>query len=181
MSGIIGRIYKITSNETDYIYIGSTTQQLNVRFQKHKVDYKRHSDNKSSYLSSFEIVKYTDAKIELIHEGLFEGRNDLENYERDTIRTSPSCVNIYKKQTDEDLKENKRKCNHKYHEQNKDKINEHAAQYYEQNKEHYKQYREQNIEKAHFKYVCEICKGKFTHQNKSHHLKSPKHISALVQ
>ena len=104
MSGIIGRIYKITSNETDYIYIGSTTNQLDARFKKHKADYKRHSDNKSSYLSSFEIIKYTDAKIELIHEGLFEGRNDLENYERDTIRTSPNCVNIYKKKTDEEKK-----------------------------------------------------------------------------
>ena len=177
MSGIIGRIYKITSNETDYIYIGSTTQQFDVRFQKHKVDYKRHSNNKFPYMSSFEIVKYTDAKIELIHEGLFEGRGDLENYERDTIRTSPSCVNIYKKQTDEEIKENKKI----YYEQNKDKIKEKDKLYYEQNKEHYKQYREQNIEKARYKYVCEICKGKFTHQNKSHHLKSPKHISALIQ
>ena len=143
MSGIIGRIYKITSNETNYIYIGSTTQQLNVRFQKHKVDYKRHSNNKFPYMSSFEIVKYTDAKIELIHEGLFEGRNDLENYERDTIRTSPNCVNIYKKKTDEEKKKIKQICNHKNYEQNKEQYKE----YYQQNKEYYKQCREQNKHK----------------------------------
>ena len=93
MVQIIGRIYRIVSSECDGTYIGSTTQQLNMRFSGHKSHYKMYLAGNMNYLTSFEVLKFTDAKIELIHEGLFDGKTDLEKFEGDTIRTTPNAVN----------------------------------------------------------------------------------------
>ena len=162
MSGIIGRIYKITSSETDNLYIGSTTQQLNIRCKEHKSDYRRYVSGKSHYVSSFEICKYVDAKIELIHEGLFNDRSDMLQLEGEFIRTTPNCVNKYV--VGRTLKE--------YRETNKNQINERHKEYREANKN-------QIAEKRNQKHTCPICNGKFTTANKSQHHKSDKHLSAL--
>lgn len=61
-----GNIYKITSNETEQIYIGSTIQPLHKRLIQHRNKYKRYKNGTYHYLSSFEIVKYDDAIIILI-------------------------------------------------------------------------------------------------------------------
>ena len=82
MVQIIGRIYKIVSSECDGCYIGSTTQQLSSRFNIHKHHY-----------TSFEVLKFADAKIELIHEGIFDSREDMEIFEGETIRTTPNALN----------------------------------------------------------------------------------------
>ena len=53
-----GSIYKITSDKTDKIYIGSTTQLLTVRLQQHFQSYHSYTTgNSNSYISSFEIIK----------------------------------------------------------------------------------------------------------------------------
>lgn len=57
-----GKIYKITSSQTDLIYVGSTVENLSMRFAHHKSNFKR---NISDIISK-EILKYCDAKIELI-------------------------------------------------------------------------------------------------------------------
>ena len=113
MAGLIGRIYKITSNETDYIYIGSTTQDLKRRFTEHKSDYKY-----NYYVSSSEICKYADAKIELIHEGLFIDRKDMEKFEGETIRTTSNAIN---KQIPGTTRQEQLQ---KYRDHNRDKIND---------------------------------------------------------
>lgn len=59
-------IYKIVSPQTDKIYIGSTTKKLNIRFNNHTSDYRRHLNGHYRFCSSFEIIKYKDAKIVLI-------------------------------------------------------------------------------------------------------------------
>ena len=64
----MGKIYKITSSKTDNVYIGSTIQTLNDRFLKHKSNYKLYQNNKYANVSSNEILKHGDAKIELIEE-----------------------------------------------------------------------------------------------------------------
>ena len=59
-----GKIYKITSFQTDDIYIGSTCNPyLSTRFSKHKNNYKSYLNGDFNYISSFEIMKYPDAKI----------------------------------------------------------------------------------------------------------------------
>ena len=65
------KIYKITSDyEEQFCYIGKTKKTLNKRLINHKTDYKRWLDGLYHKVTSFEIVKYPDAKIDLIEDGL---------------------------------------------------------------------------------------------------------------
>ena len=53
-----GCIYKIISDKTDKIYIGSTTQLLPIRLQQHFNSYHSYINGYSNtYISSFEIIK----------------------------------------------------------------------------------------------------------------------------
>ena len=60
---IFGRIYKITSSETDDVYVGSTTKTLRERLSQHKSNYKQYIKNKYRYVKSFDILKFVDVKI----------------------------------------------------------------------------------------------------------------------
>ena len=93
MVQIIGRIYKIVSSECDGCYIGSTTQQLSIRFSEHKSHYKRYSVGNELYYTSFEVLKFADANIELIHEGVFDSKQDMIQLEGEVIRTTPNAMN----------------------------------------------------------------------------------------
>ena len=62
-----GRVYKIISDHTHEIYIGSTTQPLTIRLTNLTCDVK--SSNKG--ITSYNICKHDDARIELLHEGFF--------------------------------------------------------------------------------------------------------------
>ena len=159
---IIGRIYRMVSSECDGVYIGSTTQQLNVRFNEHKSHYKRYLLGKNNYFASFEIVKFADAKLELVHEGVFDWKKDLEAFEGETIRTTPNAVN-------------------------KLIVGRSMQQYYQDNKEamlqKQKQYNEANREairaRQNTKCTCGVCRGRFTNASKARHFKSKTHQKAV--
>lgn len=71
-------IYKIVSNQTNKIYIGSTTQELSKRFCRHKSDY-RLQKNK---IGSFEVLQYDDARIVMIEEFEDISKEELIFYEQ---------------------------------------------------------------------------------------------------
>ena len=72
------KIYKISSSQCDKFYIGSTTlSKLQYRLSVHKNHYKMYLENKHNYMSSYEVVKYDDCKIELIKEVNVENRKEL--------------------------------------------------------------------------------------------------------
>ena len=53
-----GKIYKLISNQTDDIYYGSTIEKtLSNRLGGHRSQYKLWLNNKSNYVTSFEIIK----------------------------------------------------------------------------------------------------------------------------
>jgi len=83
-----GYIYKIWSHQTKEIYIGSTIVKLSVRMSKHRSDFKC----KRNYCSCFELVKYPDAKIELLEIIEFEELCELKAVEGSWQRKLP-CVN----------------------------------------------------------------------------------------
>ncbi len=147
---IIGRIYKIVSSECDGVYIGSTTQQLNVRFYEHKSHYKRYLLGRYNHTTSFEIMKVADAKIELVHEGVFDGRKDLEQFEGDTIRTTPNAVNKNV------AGRSRNECNKLYHGANRYAI----------------------IKRKRPKCACDVCGGIYTLSGKAQHVKTKKHQHA---
>ena len=69
----MAKVYKITSSETDKIYIGSTCGELSYRLYYHRA-------NIESTITSKEILKYKDAKIELIEECLKENKRTIEQH-----------------------------------------------------------------------------------------------------
>ena len=150
-----GKIYSIRSYQTPDIYIGSTCLSLSKRLHAHRSIYKRFNAGKSNYMTSYEILKYTDHYIELIEEHKCENKAQLERREGQLIRETENCINS--RIAGRTKKE--------YGSENKDKIAIIKKKYYENNKEVINE-----------KYNCE-CKGKYTYSQKHIHLKSKKHIA----
>ena len=108
-----GKIYKLTSSQTDKVYIGSTITSLNVRFSNHKSHYKSWLKSKMDKITSYDLLQYEDVKIELIKEFPCETKKELDREEGKLILEN-NCVN---------------KCvvgrtKKEYVEANKEKINE---------------------------------------------------------
>jgi len=149
----IYKIYKITSPQTDKIYIGSTKQQLKHRFSNHKSDAK----NKGKYYSSFDLIKnYSDCEIELIEEvdkqnRLIRERHWIEFYE-------DKCVNErIPIRTKEETREHQREYDREFYEVNKVQIKERNREYYSE------------------KITCE-CGVKTRKDNISKHRKTKRHL-----
>jgi adenylate kinase family enzyme len=165
-----GKIYKLTSSQTDKVYIGSTIKSLDVRFSNHKYDYKRRNNK---YITSCDLLQYDDVKIELIKEFPCNTRKELEKEEGKLILEN-NCVNKCvagrtKKEWDDD---------------NKDKIKEYFKEYYQENKEkikeRHKEYRDDNNERVKEKFKCD-CGGDYSYAHKSRHFKTKKHLKFVNQ
>ena len=165
------KIYKIINDENDDEYYGSTTQPLKERLDGHKKSYKRYLNGKSEYMSSFEILKYSSCRIELVENFPCNSRYELEVRESYYIKNF-KCVNKMiprrsKKQYYQDNKEKVKQYNHdnkerinvqrrRYRKVNREKINEKRRQFYQRNKErlkekgiqYYRQYYDDNKEKV---------------------------------
>ena len=79
-----GFIYKITSTQTNNVYIGSTYTPILERLNQHKM-------NKAT--SSKELTKYDDCKIELVKEYPNIGMKELRRHEGLAIRQTANTVN----------------------------------------------------------------------------------------
>ena len=86
------KIYAIRSHQTNDVYIGSTVERLSARMSKHRYDYKKHNTGRN-YVSSFEILKYEDAYIELIKNLECISKDQLLAEEGKLIRSTDNCVN----------------------------------------------------------------------------------------
>ena len=140
---IIGKIYSIRSHQTSDIYIGSTTQQLCRRFTNHKAHYKQWLNGQISYTTSFSILEYDDAYIELIEETEFKSKDELRQREGHYIRNT-NCVNKQvagrsKQEWDKQFYENNKKQiiikQQHYYTANIEKVKEYKKKYAEKNKE----------------------------------------------
>ena len=88
-----GKIYKLISNNTKMIYIGSTIRKLHIRFSEHKSAYK-HS-NKNSKYSILKILKLGDCDIILLEKFPCKTKKELHARERYWIeKLKKICVNI---------------------------------------------------------------------------------------
>jgi hypothetical protein len=142
-----GKIYTIRSHQTGDIYIGSTTQTLTKRLSKHKNGFKRWKNGKGHYTSSFEIIKYDDAYIELLELCPCDSKMELHKREGQLIREM-NCVNrCVAGRTDKEWRDDNKEKRKEYIEANKDKIKEKTKEWRETNKEKIKEWREENKEK----------------------------------
>ena len=159
-----GKIYTIRSYETELIYVGSTTEKrLSARFSKHKASYKLYLKSGKKDTTAFEILKYSDAYIELVREVENCTKDELRKIEGQYTREI-KCVN--KNIAGQTQKE--------YHTENKDKRNGQSKKYYAENKDKLKEYRIINKDKikeqSSSKYLCE-CGKVLSHGSKARHNK----------
>jgi hypothetical protein len=161
---VYGRVYAIRSHQTTDIYIGSTEQILCKRMSDHRKVYNSFLNDKQGYITSYEVLKYEDAYIELIFEGEFESKDALRKKEGEYQR-SMDCVNI---RIDGRTQKEWQKQHYQKH---KEEIKKKSIQHYEENKDTI-------LKRYSKKFTCE-CGGCFTHGNKSTHEKTKKHLEYI--
>ena len=134
-----GCVYIIRSHQTDDVYYGSTMQQLSKRMAHHRSDYKKWLDGRGGFTSSYDILKYNDAYIELVEEINFMNKAELYAREGYYIREN-KCVNknIPNRTIQEWTQDNKdhiTEYKKNWYEANKDSITEYKKGWYEANKD----------------------------------------------
>jgi hypothetical protein len=150
----VGRIYKLIDNTNGNIYIGSTTQILSYRLSKHKSDYRNYLNNKRHYITSFDIIKNDDYRIELIKYVIYKDKKELYQRERYYIENN-ECINKYiPTRTPKEYKK----------------------EYCELNKEYLKKYKTQYNQK--YRFQCE-CGSLIRIDSKPRHFKTNIHINFI--
>ena len=148
-----GIIYKIISNSTPGIYIGSTTKELKTRFKVHKSCFESYLNGKGRYCSSFKVIRFNDSAIELLEECEINDLQELKNREGYLQKTTMHCINknIAGRDAQQYYKDNKEKYKQyyldnkesfkKYYIDNKDRIKHYQLKNKDKIKEYQKQYR----------------------------------------
>tara|TARA_R110000868_G_C10592540_1_gene739728 strand:+ start:107 stop:670 length:564 start_codon:yes stop_codon:yes gene_type:complete len=179
----LSKIYKITSSQTDKCYIGSSCEKyLSARIAKHNNHYKRYCNGKMNYITSFEIIQFKDAKIELLELCPCNIKEELNVCEGKWIKQL-DCVNKNiagrtSKQYTYDTKDKKKE----YDIINKDKNNEYNKKWRNDNqniisKKSKKRY-ENKKDELKLKMECE-CGSIIRITNLPRHKKSQKHLKYL--
>ncbi len=171
-----GKIYKIVSNQTDLIYVGSTTQSLSQRKATHL-------SSRYNTCSSREILQYEDARIILIEKYSCNDNEELKqreqyfmdkfraegfklvnnnrafgldlqranNRKKDYYENNKEFLKEIHKEWREDNKEKDNERKKKWSKNNQEKVKETQKEYYQKNKEKVKEktkeYQKQNKEK----------------------------------
>ena len=100
-----GKIYKLVSNNTNDIYIGSTTKSLEKALIKHKSDYKLYLNDEKKYNSSFDLVKYSDVKIISVEDVPSPNYYTILSRKSYHIKNTPSVVLEKKSQRKNELEQ----------------------------------------------------------------------------
>jgi hypothetical protein len=171
-----GKIYCIRSHQTDKVYLGSTCQKLCKRMATHRSKYKRFLNGNHHNVTSFDILSYDDAYIELIQHYPCDTKEELHKREGQYIRKL-NCVN---------------KCvpgrtKKEYYNENKEFVKTIMKKYRDSHKQEKKEYdrkfRIKNLEKINkrmkAKIKCDVCNCEVSYCHMARHKKSQKHINNL--
>ena len=154
-----GKIYRLISDQTDDIYIGSTSQRwLSSRLSLHRSHYKKWLDGGAAFTPSFEILKFDDCRIVLIENYPCCDRYELESRERYHIENT-KCVNKhvptrtqkeYYKQNIEKIRAYRKENNplitkqqQNYYAKNREMLLAKSKEYYNENKDKLTEYSRQ--------------------------------------
>ena len=180
-----GKIYKLISDQTDKIYIGSTVEPyLSRRLTGHKVAYNAWKTNTNTkYCSSFEILKNDNYKIVLLELFPCNSKDVLCAKEQEWI---------------DNLKENCVNKNKSYTGINTENMAEYQKLYYAENAEKHKKFRRENAEilaeyqkkyrQEHSKRIAKSrntqfkcnCGSILTRTSKSNHERTKKHQAYIA-
>jgi hypothetical protein len=192
-----GKIYKITSPNTDRIYVGSTTyERLCQRLSKHRKHMGEFDNGKGAAITSFEILRAGNAQITLVESYPCRSKDELLARERHWIEHyKDTCVNKNRpiitaeeakernKQYRNEHKAEKRDYDKEYRDQNKEKISECRKVYCEKNAEQLKVYHQQKYQrrKEHLaeKIKCE-CGSEVSRYAMRNHKTTKSHESNLI-
>ena len=162
-------IYQLESSfkGCDDFYIGST-----VNMKERKWAHKSNCNNVNNKKYNYKVYKYirdtggfNNWFMWILEEVEVESRKELTLIEGDYIRELKPELNFQIPGRTE------KESQQEYRDTHKKEIKEHMKEYYEKHKE------EINKKKT-VKYEC-VCGGKYTKQNKSHHLKTKKHLKYM--
>jgi hypothetical protein len=140
-----GKIYKITNDYNDDVYVGSTCDTLGRRFSRHKADMKREKCKNRKLFMLMNEIGFERFRIQLIIDYPCEDQYQLGQKEGEYIR----LIGTLNKRIEGRTKK-------EYYENNKDKVKE----YYENNKDKVQEYRENN------KYIIKEVKKEYYETNK---------------
>ena len=133
-----GKIYKITCDEIDKIYVGSTCGKLEARLRGHRSDHTNYLEGKGGYITSYEILKFPSAKISLIESFSCESKDDLLRREDEWIDYYKDIrVNKFRAYTGLNEKEYRKD----YYQENKEYFTQKFKEYYESHREEQLQYK----------------------------------------
>jgi len=175
-----GKIYKIVSDNTDNIYIGSTCSMLSKRISNHKNEYNQFLKGKHNNTSSSELIKLGNVDIILIENYPCESKEQLHARERYHIEQNKSiCVNKLlpirnSKEYYQDNKEKMAEYKKEYTESNIEKIKERNKEYYQENKEIIAE-----KQRLYLKEIKCVCGSSFIMNGKIRHEKTQKHIKYI--
>jgi hypothetical protein len=170
-----GKIYKLTCNETDDVYIGSTCEKLSVRKAKHHDKYKAFLRGTYRFTTSFKLYEISNCVVDIELVELFpcNSKDELHAREKYWIQNTQNTVN-------KNLPTNSYA---EYYIQNKAKILNNVKLYRDANKDKIKEYFEANKERLRIhaarKYTCE-CGKTLLIKGKSEHELTKKHIKAMA-
>jgi hypothetical protein len=153
-----GKIYAIRSKLTDKFYIGSTCKTLETRFNNHNQKFKNYEVGNAN-MTSFIIIAYSDAYIELIEDFPCGSRKELERREGELIKKYDSLV-----------------VNERIAGRTRKEIN---AAYYIKNEAKKADYRLKNKAKLSAKSTCE-CGGRYRNDCKARHMKTKIHQTYIA-
>lgn len=151
----LGKIYKLISDQTEKIYIGSTCQKyISYRLSGHKADFENWKIGKRhGKCSSFELLNYDDVQVILLENYPCNSKAELEARERYYIEQNKEIV-INKiiptrtpKEYREENKETRLEKKRLYHHAHKKECNEKSRNYYETHKEEQLQKQKERYDK----------------------------------
>ncbi len=165
----LGKIYKLQSEHSAKIYIGSTCKKyLSERKATHVSDYKRYRQGKTNYLSSFEIMALGDYDIELLENFPCESKDELLKKEKELIRLNKDIVvninNPIMSKEEHKVKQSERRKTTEYKVKQSERRK--TAEYKIKKSERDKRYRSTHIDKN--KQYYEDNKGKLADKSKQY-------------
>ena len=185
-----GKIYKITNDFNDEVYVGSTCDTLIKRFSSHK-SYAHRKEGKDREL--YKLMNEIGAsrfRIELVENCLCDDKYQLRQREGRFIREMGTLnMNIAGRPKQEADKEYRKKNKDKiieYREINKEKLTEQTKKYRDTHKDKIdeinKIYRIKNTDKfkeRNMEIILGTCGCSITFGNKQRHEKTKKHIQLM--
>ena len=163
----MGFIYKITSSHDKRVYVGKSKTTSDIRFDKHKKDYKGWCKGKQiNYITSFELMKYDDCIMIVLENDISD---DMLSQREGYWYTQFDCVNSQVpnrtlKEWYQDNRDKMLEYKRQYRINNQDEILEYNKQYYQNNQEKIANY---NSQKITCECGCISSRGKITRHKRS--------------